>query len=338
MAGGQSLIGTAILHELQNQGYGKLMGKYTDGLDLTDPSQVEAYFGTTKPEYVFLVAGKSGGIAANRKYPADLMRDNLLTECHVLHSAFRHGVKKLLYLASSCSYPKHCPQPMKEEYLLTGLLEPTNEPYALAKIAGIKLCQAYRLQYGAPFVCGIPGNAFGPEDDFSEEDSHVIPGLIRRMHSAKQNGEPSFSIWGTGAPRREFIYSRDLAEACILVMNKYAEPEAINLGIGSDISIAELSRMIKEIIGFQGEIAFDPSKPDGMPVKLLDSSKLYILGWKPRTSFRAALEETYRWFLRLEERQDLETRAEGNIDDQLSVASNRQRPIARRPLTMGERC
>lgn len=310
MAGGQSLIGAAILHELENQGYGNLLGQNTEGLDLTNPSRVDAYFATARPEYVFLVAGKSGGIAANRKYPAELMRDNLLTECHVLHSAFQHRVKKLLYLASSCSYPKHCPQPMKEEYLLTGLLEPTNEAYALAKIAGIKLCQAYRLQYGAPFICGIPGNAFGPGDDFSEEDSHVIPGLIRRMHAAKQKGDPSFSIWGTGAPRREFIYSRSLAEACILVMNQYEKTEPINLGMGSDISIAELSRMIKEIIGFQGEIIFDPSKPDGMPMKLLDSSKLQTLGWKPRTSFKAALEETYRWFLQWEEKQDRGERPE----------------------------
>jgi GDP-L-fucose synthase len=303
VAGGQLLIGTAILHELENQGYRNLLGKYTDGLDLTDPSQVEAYFATTKPEYVFLAAGKSGGIEANRKYPADLMRDNLLIECHILHSAFQHRAKKLLCLASSCSYPRNCPQPMKEEYLLTGSLEPTNEAYALAKIAGIKLCQAYRLQYGAPFICGIPGNAFGPGDDFSEEDSHVIPGLIRRIHAAKQKKAPSFPIWGTGAPRREFIYSRDLAEACILVMNIYEEPEPINLGMGSDVSIAELSRMIKEIVGFQGEIAFDSSRPDGMPVKLLDSNKLGTLGWKPRTSFRAALEETYRWFLQEEEKQ-----------------------------------
>jgi GDP-L-fucose synthase len=310
VAGGQSLIGAALLGELENQGYSNLLGKYTEGLDLTDPSQVDAYFATTKPEYVFLAAGKSGGIEANQKYPADLMRDNLLTGCHILHSAFQHRVKKLLYLASSCSYPKHCPQPMKEEYLLTGLLEPTNEAYALAKIAGIKLCQAYRRQYGAPFLCGIPGNAFGPEDDFSGEDSHVIPGLIRRMHEAKQKKAPSFLIWGTGAPRREFIYSRDLAEACILVMKKYEEAEPINLGMGSDISIAELAGLLKEIIGFKGEISFDPSRPDGMPVKLLDSRKLRTLNWKPRTSFRKALEETYQWYLQSEENQDRGTRFE----------------------------
>jgi GDP-L-fucose synthase len=304
VAGAQSLIGSAILGELEKQGYAHLLGKFAEGLDLTDRSQVDAYFAATKPDYVFLAAGKSGGIEANRKYPVELMRDNLLTECHVLHSAFQHRVKKLLYLASSCSYPKLCPQPMNAKYLLTGPLEPTNEAYALAKIAGIKLCQAYRQQYGVLFICGIPGNAFGPGDDFSEKDSHVIPGLIRRMHEAKRKGGLTFPIWGTGAPRREFIYSRDLAEACILVMNRYEEAEPINLGMGSDLSIAELSRMIKEVVGFEGEITFDPSKPDGMPVKLLDSSQIQALNWKPRTSFRKALEETYQWFLQSEERQE----------------------------------
>lgn len=329
VAGGQSLIGAALLGELESQGYGNLLGKYTEGLDLTDPSQVDAYFATTKPEYVFLAAGKSGGIEANRKYPADLMRDNLLTGCHILHSAFQHRVKKLLYLASSCSYPKHCPQPMKEEYLLTGLLEPTNEAYALAKIAGIKLCQAYRRQYGAPFLCGIPGNTFGPGDDFSGDDSHVIPGLIRRMHEAKQKKAPSFLIWGTGAPRREFIFSRDLAEACILVMNEYDEAEPINLGMGSDISIAELAMLLKEIIGFRGEISFDSSRPDGMPVKILDSGKLRNLNWKPRTSFRKALEETYQSFLRSEEKQDRGARTE----IKLLTADRRPRPAEGRART-----
>jgi GDP-L-fucose synthase len=334
VAGGQSLIGAALLGELESQGYGNLLGKYTEGLDLTDPSQVDAYFATTKPEYVFLAAGKSGGIEANRKYPAELMRDNLLTGCHILHSAFRHGVHKLLYLASSCSYPKLCPQPMKEEYLLTGLLEATNEAYALAKISGIKLCQAYRRQYGAPFLCGIPGNAFGPGDDFSEEDSHVIPGLIRRMHEAKQRRAPSFLIWGTGAPRREFIYSRDLAKACILVMKKYEEAEPINLGTGSDISIAELAGLLKEIIDFKGKISFDPSRPDGMPVKLLDSGKLRNLNWKPRTSFRKALEETYQWFLQSDQEKDRGARTEIKrltVDRRPQTAEGRERTVDRRP-------
>ena len=333
VAGGQSLIGAALLGELESQGYGHLLGKYTEGLDLTDPSQVDAYFATTKPEYVFLAAGKSGGIEANRKYPAELMRDNLLTECHILHSAFQHRVKKLLYLASSCSYPRQCPQPMKEEYLLTGLLEPTNEAYALAKIAGIKLCQAYRRQYGAPFLCGIPGNAFGPGDDFSEDDSHVIPGLIRRMHEAKQRGDHSFLIWGTGAPRREFIYSLDLAAACILVMNEYDEAEPINLGMGSDISIAELAGLLKEIIGFKGEISFDLSRPDGMPVKLLDSGKLRKLNWKSRIPFRKALEETYQWFLRSEEKQDRGTKTgieRPTADRRPQTAEGRARTVDRR--------
>ena len=313
MAGGQSLIGAAILRELESQGYGHLLGKYTEGLDLTDPSQVDTYFATTKPEYVFLAAGKSGGIRANQKYPAELMRDNLLSECHVIHSAYQQGVKKLLYLASSCSYPKLCLQPMKEEYLMAGHLEPSNEAYATAKIAGIKLCQAYRRQYGVNFICAIPANAFGPGDDFSEEDSHVIPGLIRRMHEAKQKEDSSFLIWGTGAPRREFIFSRDLAEACILVMKKYEEVEPINLGLGSDISIAELAGLVKEIIGFPGEISFDPSKPDGMPVKLLDSRKLQALNWEPRTPFKSALAATYQWFLQSEEKQDRGPRVEEKI-------------------------
>ena len=298
---------------MEDQGYGNLLGKHAEGLDLTDPSQVDAYFAATKPEYVFFAAGKSGGIEANRKYPAELMLDNLLTECHVLQSAFRHRVKKVLYLASSCIYPRLCPQPTKEEYLLTGPLEPTNEAYALAKIAGIKLCQAYRQQHGALFICGIPGNAFGPGDDFGEEDSHVIPGLIRRMHGAKQKGDPTFPLWGTGAPRREFIYSRDLAEACILVMKKYEGAEPINLGTGSDISIAGLSLMIKEIVGFQGEIIFDLSKPDGMPVKLLDSTKLQALNWRLRTPFKKALQETYQWFLRWQEKQDRGPRLEEKV-------------------------
>jgi GDP-L-fucose synthase len=337
VAGGQSLIGAAILGELESQGYANLLGKYTEGLDLTDPSQVEAYFATTKPEYVFLAAGKSGGIEANRKYPAELMRDNLLSGCHILHSALQHRVKKLLYLASSCSYPKLCPQPMKEEYLLTGPLEPTNEAYALAKIAGIKLCQAYRRQYGAPFICGIPGNAFGPGDDFSEEDSHVIPGLMRRMHEAKQKGKASFLIWGTGAPRREFICSRDLAEACILVMNKYEEAEPINLGMGSDISIAELAGLLKEIIGFKGEISFDPGRPDGMPVKVLDAGKLRGLNWEPRTPFRKALEETYRWFLQSEENQDQGTRFEVRGKKELPTADRRPRTVEGRARTADRR-
>jgi len=262
---------------------------------------VEAFFSRVNPEYVFLAAGKSGGIQANLKYPADLMRENLLIECHLLYQACRHRVKKLLYLASSCSYPKYCLQPMREDLLLAGFLEPTSEAYALAKISGIKMCQAYRTQYEVNFVSGIPANAFGPGDDFSQEDSHVIPALISRIHEAKVRGRKSLEIWGSGAPRREFIFSRDLAEACILVMQGYDDALPINLGGGLDISIAELAYLIKEIIGFQGHIFFDTTKPDGMPRKLLDSSKLKGLGWQPRTSFRDALQATYEWFLQSKE-------------------------------------
>jgi GDP-L-fucose synthase len=297
VAGGQTLIGAAILRELERQGYANIVGRPGEEPELTDAAQVDAFFARTTPEYVFLAAGKSGGIKANQKYPAELMLDNLLVGCHIIYSAYRHGIKKLLYLASSCSYPKNCPQPMQVESLLTGPLEPTNEAYALAKVAGIKLCQAYRQQYGANFISGIPANAFGPGDDFSPEDSHVIAALIRKMHEAKEQGQEVIEIWGTGSPRREFIFADDLADACVFVMNKYDGAQPINLGCGLDMSIAELALAVKEVTGFQGQIHFDASKPDGMPVKLLDSSKLNALGWRPRVSFHSALLETYEWFL-----------------------------------------
>jgi GDP-L-fucose synthase len=286
-----------MLRELKRQGYTNMVSRPEEEPDLTDGTQVDAFFARTAPEYVFLVGGKSGGIRANQKYPAELMLDNLLMECHVIHNAYHHGVKKLLYLASSCSYPKHCPQPMRVESLLTGPVEPTNEPYALAKIAGIKLCQAYSQQYGANFISAIPANAFGPGDDFSLEDSHVIAALIRKMHEAKEQGREVVEIWGTGSARREFIFTDDLADACIFVMNAYEGTQPINLGWGWDISIAELALVVKEVTGFQGKIHFDTSKPDGMPVKLLDPSKLNALGWHPRVPFRSALLETYKWFL-----------------------------------------
>lgn len=298
VAGGQTFIGAAILRELERQGYVNIVGGLGAEPELTDAAQVDAFFARTAPEYVFLAAGRSGGIRANQKYPAELMLDNLLVECHVIHSAYRYKVKKLLYLASSCSYPKHCPQPMQVESLLTGPLEPTNEAYAVAKIAGIKLCQAYRQQYGANFISGIPANAFGPGDDFSLEDSHVIAALIRKMHEAKEQGQEMIEIWGTGSPRREFIFADDLADACIFVMNKYGGAQPINLGCGSDMSMAELALAVKEVTGFQGQIHFDTSKPDGMPIKLLDSSELNALGWRPRVPFHSALQQTYEWFLR----------------------------------------
>jgi GDP-L-fucose synthase len=226
------------------------------------------------------------------------MLHNLLVQTHVIHHAYLNGVKKLFFLASSCSYPRNCPQPMEESSLLTGALEPTNEAYALAKLAGIKLCQAYRQQYGVNFVTGIPANIFGPGDEFSPENSHVIEGLMRRMHEAKIQGAPSISVWGTGTPRRDFIFVDDLADACILVMQAYNDPQPINLGIGEGLTIGELAGLIRDVLGFTGEILFDPSKPDGMPVKVLDSRKLQALGWRPGFTFRAALEATYNWFCR----------------------------------------
>jgi len=301
VAGRQTLIGAAIVRQLEHQGYANIIGAAGDGPNLTDGKAVTDFFARQRPEYVFMAAGRSGGILANQKYPADLMLDNLLAECNVVHAAYRHRVKKLLYLASSCSYPKNCPQPMRVESLLTGPLEPTNEAYAVAKIAGIKLCQAYRQQYGANFVIGIPANAFGPGDDFSPEDSHVIAALIRKMHEAKLSDAPSVEVWGTGAPRREFIYADDLADACLFIMRNYDGAEPINLGGGIDTSIGELAQRVKEVVGYEGELRFDRSRPDGMPLKALDSSVLIAMGWKPTTPFRVALTATWEAFLRTQQ-------------------------------------
>jgi GDP-L-fucose synthase len=297
VAGAQTLIGSAILRQLRQQGYTNTVTLPDEEEQLTDATSVDAFFAGTLPEYVFLTAGKSGGIGANQRYPAALLLDNLLVECHVIHSAYRYGVKKLLYLASSCCYPKHCPQPMCVESLMTGPLEPTNEAYAVAKLAGITLCQAYRQQYGVHFISGIPANVFGPGDDFAPEDSHVIPALIRKLDEARRLGAPSVSLWGTGTPRREFIYADDLADACIFVMHEYDHPKPLNIGSGSDLSIRELAELIKEVIGYHGELHFDTSKPDGMPLKRLDSRRLNEMGWRPKTSLRAALLATYTWFL-----------------------------------------
>jgi GDP-L-fucose synthase len=297
IAGSCTSTGEAILHRLKQQGYAEIVGGPGGEPDLTDASQVESFFARTAPEYVFLVAGKSGGIAANQKYPAELMLDNLLVECHVINSAYRHRVKKLLYLASSCSYPRHCPQPMKEDALLTGPLEPTNEAYAVAKIAGINLCKAYNQQYGTRFISGIPANTFGPGDDLSPEDSHVIAALMRRMHEARALGAESVDVWGTGTPRREFIYVDDLADACVFIMQKYDDLGPINIGGGSSLSIRKLAELMKEVVGYSGELHFDTSKPDGMPLKILDPGELLKMGWQPRTQIRTALAMTYKWFL-----------------------------------------
>ncbi len=294
VAGGDTLIGQALLRELGRQGYANVLAPEPDP---TDAAQVDAFFAEHAPEYVFLVAGKSGGICANQKYPADLMMDNLLVETNVVGAAHRHGVRKLLYLASSCSYPREAAQPMRVEALMTGRLEPTNEAYAVAKLAGVTLCRAFRQQYGDDFVVGIPANAFGPGDDFSPEDSHVVGALIRRMHEAKAKRLPSVEIWGTGSPRREFVFADDLADACIFVMRNYNDLLPLNVGGGADLSIKDLALLVKEVVGYEGELAFDAGRPDGMPLKSLDSERLLGMGWRPRTPVREALAITYDWFL-----------------------------------------
>ena len=297
VAGGSTSIGAAILGSLDRLGCQAICGRGQEEPILRDALQVDRFFEQHAPEYVFLVGGKSGGIQANLKYPADLILDNLLIECHVVQSAFHHRVRKLLYLASSCSFPRLAPQPIKEDSLMTGPLEPTNEAYAVAKIAGITLCKAFQLQYGAPFISAIPTNAFGPGDTFDPDDSHVIPALILKMHLAKANGLESVEVWGTGAARREFISVDDLAEACLFVMNNYEGLDPINIGGGTDISIRDLAHLVKEVVGYSGQLVFDASKPDGMPLKALNSSRLKDLGWRPRRSLKSTIEETYRSFL-----------------------------------------
>jgi GDP-L-fucose synthase len=297
VAGGDTLIGAALLDRLRADGFRNLVGVPPDEPDLTAAGQVEDFFGEARPEYIFLAAGKSGGIRLNQTYPADLMLHNLLAAAHVVDCAHRHRVKKLLYLASSCSYPKHAAQPLSVESLMTGPPEPTNAAYATAKLAGWQLCDAYRQQHGARFVTAIPANAFGPHDDFSPDGGHVIPALIRKAHEAKVRGEPVLTVWGTGKPRREFIFARDLADACLFVMRQYEAPAPINLGGGADLSIAELARLVTDVVGYRGRIAFDTTRPDGMPLKMLDSGPLRALGWRPSVDFLTALAETYDWFL-----------------------------------------
>ncbi|NEO83085.1 MAG: GDP-L-fucose synthase [Spirulina sp. SIO3F2] len=296
VAGNDTLIGSALVRQLKSQGYSSLVGQGDRGPDLRDARSVDTFFAAHKPDYVFLVAGESGGILANQHYPAQLMRDNLLVQTHVIESAYRHGVRKLLYLASSCSYPKHAAQPLQIDSLLTGPLEPTNVPYSVAKLAGLHLCQAYRQQYQVDFIVGIPANAFGIGDDFALETAHVIPALIHKLHWAKLHKQPSIDVWGTGQPRREFVFADDLADACLFVMQHYSNSLPINLGGGTDLSIRELAELLKAVVGYQGRLNFDTSKPDGMPLKALDSTPLLSLGWQPQTALESAIAATYQWF------------------------------------------
>jgi GDP-L-fucose synthase len=266
-------------------------------MDLTRQVSVEVFFEEERPDYVFMAAAKVGGILANASYPADFIYQNLLMETNIIHAAHIYVVKKLLYLGSSCIYPKHCPQPMKEEYLLSGYLESSNEPYAVAKIAGIKMCQAYNRQYGTCFISLMPTNLYGPGDNFNLETSHVLPALIRKFHEAKTAGRSSVEIWGTGTPRREFLHVDDLADACLFLMDCYDASEIINVGVGKDLTILELAQVIARVVGFKGDLHFDSDKPDGTPNKLLDASKLMALGWRTRIPMGEGIKNTYEWYV-----------------------------------------
>lgn len=297
VAGHRGLVGRAILRRLEADGYQNLITRTHSELDLTNQSAVDAFFEAEQPEFVFLAAAKVGGIHANDTYPAEFIRDNLMIQCNVIDAAYRNGTKKLAFLGSSCIYPKFAPQPMKEEHLLTGELEPTNEWYAIAKIAGIKMCQAYRRQYGFNAISLMPTNLYGPGDNFNLANSHVLPALIRKFHEARETGASGVSVWGTGTPRREFLHVDDLADACLQLMKHYEGEGFVNVGVGNDVAIGELAALVKDVVGFEGEIIYDRSKPDGTPRKLLDVSRLRALGWKARISLRDGIESTYRWFL-----------------------------------------
>jgi GDP-L-fucose synthase len=327
VAGHRGLVGSAITRKLQSEGYDNLILRTHQELDLVNQADVTRFFDAERPEYVFLAAAKVGGILANNTYPAEFIYENLMVQSNVIHASHRTGVEKLLFLGSSCIYPRECPQPMKEEYLLSGKLEPTNEPYAIAKIAGIEMCQSYNRQYGTRFISVMPTNLYGPGDNFDLETSHVLPALIRKFHEAKlktlevrgmrleakpkakgvasnlkrsgpQTSNASFvTVWGTGKPRREFLYVDDLADACLFIMRNYEGSEFLNIGEGKDISIRELAGLIEEIIGYEGEVQYDPSKPDGTPQKVLDVSRLGTLGWKSKISLREGIAKTYQWYL-----------------------------------------
>lgn len=297
VAGHTGMVGSAILAALISRGFTNCICRSSKELDLRNQASTEQFFAAEKPQYVFLAAAKVGGIVANDTYRADFLYDNLMIVSNIIHAAYKNGVTKLLFLGSSCIYPKLAPQPIKEEYLLTGLLEKTNEPYAIAKIAGIKLCETYREQYGANYISVMPTNLYGKNDNYHPEHSHVLPALIRRFHEAKIQGLKAVSIWGTGNPRREFLYADDLADACLFLMEGYHEKEIINIGSGIDISIKELAGLISEITGFKGELVFDTSKPDGTPRKLLDVSKINNLGWHYKTKLKAGIEMAYADFL-----------------------------------------
>lgn len=293
IAGHKGMVGSALMRKLLKEGYRNLLFRTSKELDLRNQASVDAFFSIEEPEYVFLAAAKVGGIHANNTYRGEFLYDNLMMECNIIHAAKNNHVKKLMFLGSSCIYPKMAPQPLKEEYLLTGLLEDTNEPYAIAKIAGIKLCDAYRSQYGCNFISVMPTNLYGPNDNYDLENSHVLPALIRKFHEAKKNKISEVIMWGTGSPLREFLHVDDLAEACFFLMNHYNEPGLVNIGVGEDIAIKDLAILIKDVIGYQGQIVHDLSKPDGTPRKLMDVSKINALGWRANRGLREGIKEVY---------------------------------------------
>ena len=296
VAGHRGLVGSALVRRLEERGYRNLVVRPRSAMDLEDQRAVFDFFQAERPDYVFLAAAKVGGILANDSYPADFIRSNLVIQLNVVEAAYRAGVTKLMFLGSSCIYPKHAPQPIHEDYLLTGPLEPTNEPYAVAKIAGIKLCQSYNRQYGTNFVSVMPTNLYGPGDNFDLNSSHVLPALLRKFHEAKLAGAPSVTVWGSGRPRREFLHVDDMADACLFLMERHDGSEIVNIGCGEDVSIAELAEVVREAVGYRGEIVYDRSKPDGTPRKLLDVSRLRGLGWEPRVPLERGVRETYAWY------------------------------------------
>lgn len=297
VAGHRGLVGSAIVRKLQAEGFSNIISRTSAQLDLRDATAVQTFFANEKPEYVFLAAAKVGGIVANSTFPADFLYDNLSIQNNVIHQSYLHGVTKLLFLGSSCIYPKLCPQPIKEEYLLTGELEPTNEAYAIAKIAGIKMCDAYRTQFGCSFISAMPTNMYGPNDNFDLQNSHVLPALMRKMHEAKLHAAPEVVIWGTGTPKRELLHSDDLASACLYLMEHFDEPGPINIGTGEDLTILELAQMVKRIVGYEGNIVHDLTKPDGTPRKLLDVSKIHQLGWRHQIKLEAGIKAVYKVFV-----------------------------------------
>lgn len=297
VAGHSGLVGSALVRMLESEGYGNLLLRTSKELDLRNQAAVALFFEQEKPEYVFLAAARVGGIVANNSYPAEFMYDNLMIQTNVIHQAYLSGVKKLLFLGSTCIYPKLAPQPIREEYLLSGPLEPTNEAYAIAKITGLKMCEFYNRQYGTRFIAAMPTNLYGPNDNFDLETSHVLPALIRKFHEAKTSGASSVTIWGTGSPLREFIHVDDVSDACLFLMRGYEGPEFVNVGTGEEITIRDLALLIRAVVGFEGELTFDTGKPDGTPRKLSDVSRLHGLGWHHRIALRDGLRATYEWYL-----------------------------------------